>query len=174
MKKNSAKILALKAIVNSVLEVDVDSPRRLEDLIQARAVCYKIMRDDMYFTYNFIAKVFGKNHATVLHGYNEFPYMIKFNKTLEHNYHKIKALWHRESGEHEEFNPLQLKKEIKTLTEKNNLLNLSMIEVQAELKTLRKNNSDYKTITEMLQRRTPEKRLHEVEEKLKLILHGKS
>lgn len=174
MKKNSAKILALKGIVNSVLEIDVDSPRRVEDLIQGRAICYKIMRDDMYFTYTFIAKIFGKNHATILNGYNEFPYMIKFDQAMEHNYHKIKALWKREAGEYEELNPLYLKKQLQKLAEQNNLLNLSMIDVQAELKTLRKNNSDYKTITEMLQRRTPERRLHEVEEKLKIILNGKS
>ena len=109
MKKNTAKIIALKAIVNSILEIEVDSPRRADALIKGRAICYKIMRDEMCFTYTHIGKAFNKNHATIVHAYNEFPYMIKFDR-----------------------------KNLKTLSEQYNLLNLSMIDLQAEVKSLQR------------------------------------
>jgi len=99
MKKNTAKTIALKEIVNSVLDIDVDSPRRADALIKGRAICYKIMRDEMYFTYTAIGQSFGKNHATILHSYNDFPYMIKFDRHMSHNYNIIKGLWAREYGE---------------------------------------------------------------------------
>ena len=138
MKKNTAKIIALKAIVNSILEIEVDSPRRADALIKGRAICYKIMRDEMCFTYTHIGKAFNKNHATIVHAYNEFPYMIKFDRAMSHNYNTIKELWERESGEYENFEPLELKKNLKRLSEQYNLLNLSMIDLQAEVKSLQR------------------------------------
>lgn len=138
MKKNTAKIIALKTIVNSILDIEVDSPRRADALIKGRAICYKIMRDEMYFTYTEIGKAFNKNHATIVHAYNEFPYMIKFDRVMAHNYNTVKDLWSRESGEYENFEPLELKKNLKRLSEQYNLLNLSMIDLQAEVKSLQR------------------------------------
>lgn len=138
MKKNTAKIIALKTIVNSILDIKVDSPRRADALIKGRAICYKIMRDEMYFTYTEIGKAFNKNHATIVHAYNEFPYMIKFDRVMSHNYNTVKDLWSRESGEYENFEPLELKKSLKRLSEQYNLLNLSMIDLQAEVKSLQR------------------------------------
>lgn len=138
MKKNTAKIIALKTIVNSILDIEVDSPRRADALIKGRAICYKIMRDEMYFTYTEIGKAFNKNHATIVHAYNEFPYMIKFDRVMSHNYNTVKDLWSRESGEYENFEPLELKKSLKRLSEQYNLLNLSMIDLQAEVKSLQR------------------------------------
>ena len=34
-------------------------------------------------TYQQIAKVFNKNHATVLHALKEWPYMVKYNSQLD-------------------------------------------------------------------------------------------
>lgn len=138
MKKNTAKVIALKAIVNSILDIEVDNPGRADDLIKGRAICYKIMRDEMCFTYTYIGKAFKKNHATIVHAYNEFPYMIKFDRSMSHNYNVVKELWARESGEYEDYEPLELKKNLKRLSEQYNLLNLSMIDLQAEVKSLQR------------------------------------
>ena len=138
MKKNTAKIIALKAIVNSILEIEVDSPRRADALIKGRAICYKIMRDEMCFTYTHIGKAFNKNHATIVHAYNEFPYMIKFDRVMSRNYSTIKELWARESGEYESFEPLELKKNLKRLSEQYNLLTLHVEVLQSQMKSLQR------------------------------------
>lgn len=138
MMKNTAKVIALKGIVNSILGVDVDVKRRTDDLIKGRAICYKIMRDDMSFTYTYIGRAFGKNHATILHSYNDFPYMIKFDSVMSRNYNKARELWLRESVEHEDIDPFELKNSLKRLSEQYNLLTLSMTDLQAEMKSLQR------------------------------------
>jgi hypothetical protein len=138
MKKNTAKVIALKAIVNSILDIDVDVPRRTDDLIKGRAICYKIMRDEMCFTYTYIGNCFGKKHATILHSYNDFPYMIKFDQVMSRNYDKARELWERESWDFEDLKPLELKNNIKRLSEQYNLLTLSMTDLQAEMKSLQR------------------------------------
>jgi len=74
---NTVKIDRLKTIANKVFDVDVVSKNRQTDCIEARATCYSIMREELHMTFADIAKHFNKNHATVLHAVNEFPYMIK-------------------------------------------------------------------------------------------------
>lgn len=92
----------------------------------------------MCFTYTHIGKAFNKNHATIVHAYNEFPYMIKFDRAMSHNYNTIKELWARESGEYENFEPLELKKNLKRLSEQYNLLTLHVEVLQSQMKSLQR------------------------------------
>ena len=52
---NQQKVVALKNIVSSVTGVDIFDTSRKREIIQARAMCYKIMRDEMFFSLKFIA-----------------------------------------------------------------------------------------------------------------------
>lgn len=135
---NTEKVIALKGIVNSILDIEVDSPRRRAALIKGRAICYKIMRDEMYFTFSHIGREFGKNHATIVHAYNEFPYMIKFDRAMHGNYVKIKDLWERESIKYEGFEPLELKNSLKRLSEQYNLLTLHVEVLQSQMKSIQR------------------------------------
>ena len=65
------QVQAIKNIVNSHLEIDVDFKTRKDLYVKARAICYKILRDECLLTYDFIGQQFQKNHATVLHALNE-------------------------------------------------------------------------------------------------------
>ena len=60
-------------IVRLVRGINFMSKSRALDHIKSRAICYKILREDMGMTYTAIAEAFGKTHATVLHGIKEFP-----------------------------------------------------------------------------------------------------
>lgn len=174
MNINTQKTIALKNIVNSVLEVNVDSNRKTDEIVKARAICYKIMRDECYFTLKYIADQFGKNHATIMHSLKEFPYMMQYDKRLQRSYHQILGIWEQEADQYVELNPTQLKKEIKDLQEKNNLLTLSLLDVQEKLESVVRQNKRYKNIVNIVEQRVPESRISELEHKLNQLINGMS
>ena len=172
MNINTQKTIALKNIVNSVLNVNVDERKKTDEIVKARAICYKIMRDECYFTLKYIGDQFNKNHATIMHSLKEFPFMMKYDKGLQRAYHKIIGIWEQEADQYVELNPTQLKKELKDLQEKNNLLNLSLLDVQEQLETVQRQHKRHRNIIGMIDERVPEERLQEVERKLNSILNG--
>ena len=50
---NKEQAQAIKNIVNSHLEIDVDLKTRKDLYVKGRAICYKILRDECLFTYDF-------------------------------------------------------------------------------------------------------------------------
>ena len=82
MSTKDSAIQNLLVEASKTFQIDIHVNSRKEEYILARAVCYSILRDCLNMTYQQIAKVFNKNHATVIHAYNELPYMIKYNKSL--------------------------------------------------------------------------------------------
>jgi|TARA_R100001509_G_scaffold165324_1_gene146408 hypothetical protein len=71
-------------IAEKILQLDLRSNSRREDYIEGRAIVYYILRYKLGLTYQQIAKVFNKNHATVLHALKEWPYMVKYRSEIEH------------------------------------------------------------------------------------------
>ena len=63
--------------------------------------------------------------------------MRKWDVELERDYQAILTLWEGEMGEYDDIKPLQLKKELKLLHEQNKMLNLSLNNVQEQLKELK-------------------------------------
>lgn len=107
-----------------------------------------------------------------MHSLKEFPFMMKYDKGLQRAYHKILGIWEQEADQYVELNPTQLKKELKDLQEKNNLLNLSLLDVQEQLETVQRQHKRHRNIIGMIDDRVPEERLQEVERKLNSILNG--
>ena len=60
-----------------------------EDYIEARAITYVLMRDILFYTFQQIGRIFNKTHATILHSYNQFPYMVKYKPELKEKYNYI-------------------------------------------------------------------------------------
>ena len=58
---------------------------------------------------------------------------------MKKDFELILATWKGEADEYIEMKPLQLKKELNDLREQNKMLNLSLINVQEELKYIKKN-----------------------------------
>jgi|TARA_R110000823_G_scaffold299082_1_gene419773 hypothetical protein len=133
---DSKKADAIKKIVNSYLDLDVNWKGKKDELVKARAICYKILRDECCMSYNFIGKQFLKNHATVLHSYKEFPYMIKFDRGMERSYHSILSIWKEEEEEDIGLTPLVIKNHINNLVESNKRLSLSVISMEEKIKEL--------------------------------------
>ncbi len=133
------KVIAIKNIVNSHYNIDVQHTTRTEEYIKARAICYKILRDECLMNYSKIGLCFRKNHATVMNALKQFPYMLLQYPQMKRDYHLILATWRGEADEYIQMKPLQLKKELNDLREQNKMLNLSIINVQEELKNIKNN-----------------------------------
>jgi len=140
------KINRLKTIANSVFNVDVVSKNRQTDCIEARATCYAIMRDDLQMTFAEIAKHFNKNHATVLHAVNEFPYMVKYNPALAQKHKLCKEMFINKEemfGDSSDMvETVLIKKSLNKLQESNILLSLAITKLQKEMEYL-KNKFNY-------------------------------
>lgn len=135
---NQEKVKAIKQMINSHYEIDIDSKNRTYLYVKARALAYTLLREKCLMSYTSIGLSFRKNHATIMHAIKEFPFMRKFDPELERDYKNILCLWQGEEGEYEELKPLQIKKELKCLHEQNKMLNLSLNNVQEQLEELKK------------------------------------
>jgi len=124
------KVNALKKIVEEICSVNLELKSQKREYVNARAICYKILRDTEYMSYNFISRQFKKNHSTVLMSVRDFPYLIMSDRQMERDYEGILAIWKGMTKEYIELKPLEIKKQLKYLEEQNKLLNLSLIDVQ--------------------------------------------
>lgn len=79
--------------VLKVTGIDVKTKTKKRSVVEARAIAYNILRENLKLSYQQIGTFFNKNHATVIHSLNELPYMVKFNKQLENIYLDILLDW---------------------------------------------------------------------------------
>ena len=112
--------------------MNLNSNTRKRETINARAICYKILRDECGMSYNLIGKQFSKNHATILHACKEFKFFIMSDRQMERDYKNALSIWKDESIDYKEITPLKIKKDLKDLFEQNKTLSLSLINVQEQ------------------------------------------
>ena len=121
--------------------LDIYSNSRLLRHIQARAVVYSIIRESLFMTFMNIAKVFSKNHATIMHAINELPYMIKQDPSLEYKKLELIDKW---GVEFTKCNLESRSKKIKNLHERIFLCNLEMQLLSKQLKFYKMSDIDCK------------------------------
>lgn len=129
----SEKVKAVKNLVNAYLDVNVDVKSKSNDVVSARAICYKILRDECNMTNSAIARHFSKNHATVLHAMKEFPYMLKADEVMKKEYWFLRDEWRMQSGAYEDITQMDIIKEMKYLREQNKSLTLSVEDLRSKL-----------------------------------------
>ena len=116
---NVAKTDALKGIVKDLLGVDPTLRSRKTEFIQARAICYAIMRQELGMTYQFIGRQFGMNHVTIMSALRNFKNEVEVDKNFNRNYSKALQVWKSDCHEYIEFNPVLLNKTVKNLVNQN-------------------------------------------------------
>tara|TARA_B100000459_G_scaffold126977_1_gene80050 strand:- start:150 stop:572 length:423 start_codon:yes stop_codon:yes gene_type:complete len=133
---NIAKTNALKGIVKDILGVDPSLRCRKTEFIQARAICYAILRQELGMTYQFIGKQFGMNHVTVMSALRNFKNEVEVDKNLNRNYSKAMQVWKMDCQEYIELNPVLLKNTVNNLVKQNKLLNLQVQELSNNIKAI--------------------------------------
>ena len=74
----------LKKVIQEITGVDINEVSRKREIIEARAVYYKILKQiDKKKSLKSIGASVGKNHATVLHSLNNYDMFEQFNPTLK-------------------------------------------------------------------------------------------
>ena len=79
----------LKTIVNNVFSTDLDSESRQREIIDARKVYSKILRDIGY-TYQYIGDSIKKDHATIIHYNKNIDYLLVYDKDFREKYKACK------------------------------------------------------------------------------------
>tara|TARA_R110002072_G_scaffold49985_1_gene135327 strand:+ start:584 stop:1108 length:525 start_codon:yes stop_codon:yes gene_type:complete len=122
-------------IINEELGIDLiqNSKRRQRIYVFGRAVLYKILRKHLNMTLSDIAKVFNKNHATVLHSLKQLPFLLKFDKTLASKHNNIMYMWLGNVDNSVEVSDQELKTRIRYLINQNKMLNLEVDELNNKL-----------------------------------------
>jgi hypothetical protein len=74
----------LKKVIQEITGVDINEVSRKREIIEARAVYYKILKQiDKKKSLKSIGASVGKDHATVLHSLNNYDMFEQFNPTLK-------------------------------------------------------------------------------------------
>ena len=88
-----------------------------------------------------IGKHFLKNHATIIHGVREFPYMVKFRPVLKKKYALCLSLFKTNDDLFDNgvdvVDTVLIKKSLNDLHKSNILLSLAIEQIQEELNKLK-------------------------------------
>jgi hypothetical protein len=90
--KTSSKHKMLREIVNEVFGVDIMDKSRKRNIVDARMVYAKILRDAGYSLTD-IGGSIGKHHTTIISYLSEGEYMIPNIRQLHSNYHLCKDIF---------------------------------------------------------------------------------
>jgi hypothetical protein len=85
MQSRQEEIDELKRIVNDIFLVDLEVKNRKRNVVDARKVYSKILRDNGY-SYDLIGETLGKDHATIIHYIRNIEYILSYDKILKDKY----------------------------------------------------------------------------------------
>tara|TARA_R110000850_G_scaffold129458_2_gene249383 strand:+ start:68 stop:505 length:438 start_codon:yes stop_codon:yes gene_type:complete len=136
----SLEVKTLKYLVNNTMNVNLDMPTRKYRYIKARAICYKILREQNNMSYSMIGRFFNKTHGTIIHAIKEFDSMVAYDKAMKEDYNNILNVWGRPlEAKNKDVDALDLvikidmQKSIKQLHKQNKILSLNLLKVQDQL-----------------------------------------
>ena len=76
----------VREIVEDYYKLDITKVTRRRPYIEARAIYYKLLRDNTHYSLSAIGKTMEKDHATVLYFTRKAKDWIKFDKEFEQDY----------------------------------------------------------------------------------------
>jgi hypothetical protein len=86
------KLERIKNLITIESGVDITERSRERDIVEMRAVYYKILRDVHHFSLTRIANSIGYNHATVLHALNNYDAWSSFSNNMVTCYNNVKEI----------------------------------------------------------------------------------
>lgn len=117
-------------VVNKHFNIDITEKTRRFDYVFARACYYKLCRDIGGFSYSSIARSIKKNHATILHGLKELPFMIKYNSGLLKKYNSLMRKFNTDMCEQNKIGLDQLVQDYNFLLLENDALKTKIFELE--------------------------------------------
>ena len=95
MKLYEEEVKALTEIVNDVFLVDIIAKNSKRDVVDARQIYSKILREKGY-GYESIGRSIKKNHATIVHYIKNIDSLLTYDKQLRDKYMTCKVLFYKD------------------------------------------------------------------------------
>ena len=92
IKLSKQEKAVLKAVSKATDLEDILLPTRKREYADARSIAYIIFREIYLMTYHRIGAIFGKDHATVMHGYKSGKVLVEYDKNFNKQYYEAMAL----------------------------------------------------------------------------------
>ena len=86
------KLERIKNLITIESGIDISDRSRERDVVEMRAVYYKILRDVHRLSLTRIARSIGYNHATVLYALNNYDAWSVFSKSMVTCYNNVKEI----------------------------------------------------------------------------------
>ena len=86
----------LRDITQEVCKADPMKETREREVVYARMIMYKVLHSFHKHTYTRIGRMFGKNHATVLHSINQFDNMVRNDDWLNNRFNCVLSEYTKE------------------------------------------------------------------------------
>ena len=87
MKDLKTDIFNIAKVIKKVTLADPLAKNRQRENVDARFILYKLSKDLLSVSYIKLGKILGKNHATVLYGYNKVRDLMATDKQFKRNYY---------------------------------------------------------------------------------------
>jgi hypothetical protein len=79
----------VKEIVEDYYKLKIDSKTRQRKYVEARAVYYKLLRENSRMSLQAIGNTMKRDHATVLHSLRQIKDWLEYDKELKRDYNTI-------------------------------------------------------------------------------------
>ncbi len=162
----------LKDIVNQIFKVDVMKKTRKREVVEARMVYSKILRDSEFMTASRIAKSLNKNHATILHYNKNFKYFIKPDERLWDMYLTCARIYNETDHIANTLELEECRNLIFSLENKIKKLSLEIGRLNFEHETYKKRAETYPELYKLIDERVRPKNVKEATRKLNTYLNG--
>lgn len=162
----------LKDIVNRVFEVDIMEKTRRREVVEARMVYTRILRDSEFMTVSKIAKSLNKNHATILHYLKNFKYFIKPDERLWDMYLLCCRIYTETDHVANALDLEECRKLIFSLENVIKKLTLDISRLKLDYKTYKEKETTYSPLYNLIHERVPGSRVDEITRKLNTYLNG--
>ena len=86
----------LRDITQEVCKADPMKETRQREVVYARMIMYKILKSFHKHTATAIGRMFGKNHATILHSINQFDNIVSYDDWLSNRFHCVMSEYTKE------------------------------------------------------------------------------
>ncbi len=162
----------LKDIVNQVFDVDIMEKTRKREVVEARMVYSRILRDSEYMTLSKIAKSLNKSHCTIVHYNKNFKYFIKPDERLWHMYLTCARIYNETDHIAHTLELAECRNLIFSLENKIKKLTLDISRLNLEHETYKKQAETYPDLYSLINERVRPKNVKEVTRKLNTYLNG--
>tara|TARA_R100000541_G_scaffold2021_3_gene7443 strand:+ start:9384 stop:9920 length:537 start_codon:yes stop_codon:yes gene_type:complete len=170
--KESTKVSIYKRIIKQVFNISLDTKGRVRNLVDARMVFTKLMRDEKS-TYQSIAFHLNlESHASVIHYYKSIQFLLSHDKELKRKYDMCVRLYNLTDPALDILKPDELKNRCLNLEDKNKLLSLELEILKKQLQETSSQEKRFKSLFDMIRTRTKPNTEKVIEKKLNTIFNG--